>query len=205
MSKRPKIARSIPRESPAEDAVPLGKKARSRAQLINAASDAIAMRGFQNTSLDDIAARAGMTKGAIYSNFENKEELFLAVVRDKNVRLDPKIDDGMDAKAVMRALSDACIAMLPDARAKAAFAAEFLLYTLTHDEMRKRLSRAHEKVFALQTEFLSKAIRARDLRVPREMLPAIVQCFVVGVLYQSQITPGRVSKKMIKAVFDALA
>src|SRR5262245_17819346 len=126
MPKRAKSTPPVGEDTDAEDLAPLGKKARSRAKLIEAASAAIAERGFQNTSLDDIAARAGMTKGAIYSNFENKEELFLAVVREQNVRLDPKTEEGMAPADLMRALSDACIAMLPEARAKAAFSAEFL-------------------------------------------------------------------------------
>jgi AcrR family transcriptional regulator len=183
----------------------LGKKARSRAKLIAAAAAAIAERGFQNTSLEDIAARAGMTKGAIYSNFESKEELFLAVVREQNVRLDPKIVPNMSARDLMRALEEACMATLPEARARSAFSAEFLLYTLTHEEMRKRLARAYENAFDTQAAFLERSIPARDLRVPREMLPEIIQCFVLGVLYQSLLTPNRITREVISAFFGALA
>jgi AcrR family transcriptional regulator len=194
------------RSRPADaQAAPLGKKARSRAKLIAAAGAAIAERGFQNTSLEDIAARAGMTKGAIYSNFESKEELFLAVVREQNVRLEPRIEPNMSARDLMRALEEACMATLPEARAKSAFSAEFLLYTLTHEEMRKRLARAYENGFDTQAAFLERSIPARDLRVPREMLPEIIQCFVLGVLYQSLLTPNRITRQVISAFFSALA
>jgi AcrR family transcriptional regulator len=37
-------------------------------------------RGFHGASLDEVAASAGFTKGAVYSNFKNKEDLFLALL-----------------------------------------------------------------------------------------------------------------------------
>ena len=36
-------------------------------------------QGFHGTSLDQVAAAAGYTKGAVYSNFASKEDLFLAI------------------------------------------------------------------------------------------------------------------------------
>ena len=36
-------------------------------------------KGYENTTLDAIAERAGMTTGAIYGNFKNRDELFLAL------------------------------------------------------------------------------------------------------------------------------
>jgi AcrR family transcriptional regulator len=56
------------------------KRAQTRLRLINAAREAIGAQGFHRATLDDIAARAGVTKGAIYDNFETKDDLFLAVV-----------------------------------------------------------------------------------------------------------------------------
>ena len=38
-------------------------------------------RGFHGASLDEVAAVAGFTKGAVYSNFKNKEDLFLALFK----------------------------------------------------------------------------------------------------------------------------
>jgi AcrR family transcriptional regulator len=59
------------------------KKARTRAQLIDAAATVFARRGFAAASLDDVADEAGLTKGAVYSNFESKQELFQAVIDDR--------------------------------------------------------------------------------------------------------------------------
>jgi len=51
------------------------------AEIISAALDSFAERGFAATKLDDIAARAGVTRGTLYLYFPNKEELFKAMVR----------------------------------------------------------------------------------------------------------------------------
>jgi AcrR family transcriptional regulator len=54
------------------------KKARTRAALIEAASKLFATRGYHAASVADVADAAGYSHGAVYSNFESKEELFLA-------------------------------------------------------------------------------------------------------------------------------
>jgi AcrR family transcriptional regulator len=50
-------------------------------EIVAAALACFAERGFAATRLDDIAARAGVTRGTLYLYFESKEELFKAVVR----------------------------------------------------------------------------------------------------------------------------
>jgi len=57
-------------------------QARTRAQLLRAANRLFLRDGYVATSLANIAAEAGVTKGAVYSNFESKEDLFLAVLAE---------------------------------------------------------------------------------------------------------------------------
>jgi len=52
------------------------------AEIITAALASFAERGFAATRLDDIAVRAGVTRGTLYLYFPSKEELFKAVVRE---------------------------------------------------------------------------------------------------------------------------
>jgi AcrR family transcriptional regulator len=53
--------------------------AATRQALVSAARARFARLGFAGTSLDDVVADAGLTKGALYHHFKNKEHLFLAV------------------------------------------------------------------------------------------------------------------------------
>jgi len=54
-------------------------------ELLAAALDLFVERGYAATRLDDVAAQAGVSKGTLYLYFENKEELFKAVVRENVV------------------------------------------------------------------------------------------------------------------------
>jgi AcrR family transcriptional regulator len=54
-------------------------------ELLAAALDLFVERGYAATRLDDVAARAGVSKGTLYLYFTNKEELFKAVVRENVV------------------------------------------------------------------------------------------------------------------------
>lgn len=59
---------------------PLSRKRRqTQARLLDAALDAFADRGFHGTSVEDLCERAGFSRGAFYSNFSSKDELFVAL------------------------------------------------------------------------------------------------------------------------------
>ena len=66
-----------------------GKRERTRAALIAATLDVVAEKGFAGASLDAIATRAGMSRGAIYSNFAGRGELLLAAMGSKGLTLSP--------------------------------------------------------------------------------------------------------------------
>src|SRR3954463_1333645 len=55
------------------------RRARTRDDLVAAADELFSANGFHATSVDAVADAAGYTKGAVYSNFASKEDLFLAV------------------------------------------------------------------------------------------------------------------------------
>jgi AcrR family transcriptional regulator len=59
------------------------RQARTRRDLIAAAATVFARRGYHRATIEEIAAEAGMTSGAIYSNFKGKEELFLAIADEQ--------------------------------------------------------------------------------------------------------------------------
>lgn len=59
------------------------KQEQTRERLLEAAARVFARRGYQQASLEEVAAEAGFTTGAVYSNFSGKEELFLALADRK--------------------------------------------------------------------------------------------------------------------------
>jgi len=57
-------------------------RAQTRHALLIAAAKVIAKRGFGGTSVEDITADAGYSRGAFYSNFNGKDDLFIELLRD---------------------------------------------------------------------------------------------------------------------------
>lgn len=55
----------------------------ARERLLDAAAEVFADRGYRATKVDDIAAAAGLTKGAVYWNFPSKEAVFSALIEER--------------------------------------------------------------------------------------------------------------------------
>jgi AcrR family transcriptional regulator len=79
-----------------------------RAQLIGAAATAFVRGGYAATSLEDVAAAAGVTKVVIYRHFESKRDLYLAVLLDGRARIRERLNDTVeDAANAARLLATA--------------------------------------------------------------------------------------------------
>lgn len=59
------------------------KKAETRAALLDAAGRTFGRRGFYAASVEQVAEEAGYSKGAVYSNFESKEDLFMTLLEER--------------------------------------------------------------------------------------------------------------------------
>src|SRR6201988_4147762 len=100
--------------SPAEPAERRDKRTPPKKQLMSAAIDCFARLGYQGTTIDRIARDAGVTKGALYYHFRDKEELLFEAVKDRVGEFEQQVlaeltpdQDAMDA---LRRVVDACFA-----------------------------------------------------------------------------------------------
>lgn len=64
-----------------------------RERLLDAAADEFTEHGFAAAKLQDIARRAGFTKGAVYSNFESKQALFAELLSRRSMELAARVID----------------------------------------------------------------------------------------------------------------
>ncbi|MBK0417459.1 TetR/AcrR family transcriptional regulator [Leucobacter sp. CSA1] len=62
------------------EARPSPRRQETRARLLDAAAEVFVEEGLQGASVEAVCTRAGFTRGAFYSNFSSKEELFLAAL-----------------------------------------------------------------------------------------------------------------------------
>jgi AcrR family transcriptional regulator len=66
-----------------EALTPERRRAMTRQHLLDAAAIVFARDGFHGSTLDEVAATAGFTKGAVYSNFKSKDDLFVELLDER--------------------------------------------------------------------------------------------------------------------------
>ena len=83
-----------------------------RRDLMNTAIDCFARHGYHATSIDRIAKAAGLTKGAIYYHFKDKEELLLEAVKTRVSQFEHRVDSDIlpvrDPPAALRRVTAVC-------------------------------------------------------------------------------------------------
>jgi AcrR family transcriptional regulator len=167
--------------------------ARTRARLLDAAEEVFGENGFGQSSLEQIAERAGYTRGAVYANFAGKDELFLAVL---DRWLDTDIARGDRLNAASPSVADA-LGRLRELdgnrfadRGRFLLLSEFRLYALRNPRVAPRLAEYERRCLAWYAE----AIRARatDLPVPAEQLATIVLAMENGIATLAHLAPGDV-------------
>ena len=73
------------------------QSAATRTVLLQAACELFTEHGYADTATEDIAQRAGMTRGALYYQFHDKASLFRAVVEDLNLKNIQKVMSAIQA------------------------------------------------------------------------------------------------------------
>jgi AcrR family transcriptional regulator len=139
------------------------RQAHTRTALVDAAERLFIAQGFHATPLDSVAAEAGYTKGAVYSNFASKEDLFFAVYER---RLDARVaefEEIIEAAPTARdALHAAAMTAAPRTERGDGWLAvffEFWAHVLRHPELRARFLALH----AAAREPVVDAMRRMDI------------------------------------------
>jgi AcrR family transcriptional regulator len=84
------------------------QRARNRARVLAAAGEEFAERGFRDAKVDRIAARADLTRGAVYSNFPGKRALYFAVLAEAAEQADREARaEGVGEADAVRTVADA--------------------------------------------------------------------------------------------------
>jgi AcrR family transcriptional regulator len=136
------------------------------AALLDAAFELFAEQGYGATSIADIAARAGLTKGAFYSNFDSKDALFLALFdqqwHERATRLRQTLPTGA---ALLRALEDGTFLRSADPEADRRWlliSTEFSLHAIRNPEVARMLVEHEKRGRAALAELIEQALRSID-------------------------------------------
>jgi AcrR family transcriptional regulator len=182
-----------------------GKRARTRAALIEAATELVLEKGYEATTLEEVARRAGMTTGAIYGNFRNKEELFMAISVMRGGPVVPEFPPNATLAEKMRVLADAVIEEIPSREAAAIGMLSFRIYALQHPKMLAKLRAETAEIYARGAAWIERETKGDDLPMPPDVLIPVMRALADGLWLQRFLTPELVTNNVIRAAFAALA
>src|ERR1051326_4479801 len=192
--------------SPSSRRKPKGdKRERTRAKLLEAGGHLVREMGYEHTTLEAVAKRAGMTTGAIYGNFRNREELFVALGQAYWPDIKPKVKRGASVRELMRAIARATIAVMPERKAAAAGRLTGVAYTLRHEDLLAQVQAVTVQSYAMGAAWLRTIVDEDKLPMPAEQLVRVVHALSEGLVLQTLLTPDLFPKSVYYAAFDALA
>lgn len=156
-------------------------KARSKSEekrilILNAAVELFTEQGFSNTSMDQIARQAGVSKQTVYSHFGNKEDLFVGAVGCKCVAHElttAMFEPGNDTPAQLLNIAENFSAMLLTQEA-----IQVSRTCISEAETHPELSRLYfdagpERIIGLMSELLHQLDTRGQLRVPEPRFAAV--------------------------------
>jgi AcrR family transcriptional regulator len=180
------------------------KRERTRAKLLEAARQLVREEGYEHTTLEAVAKRAGMTTGAIYGNFKNREELFVALGQAYWPDIKPKVKPGASFPEIMRAMAKATIAVIPDRKAAAVGRLTGVAYTLRHEDLLAQVQTVTARSYAAGAQWLRTMVEEDELPMPAEQMVRVIHALSEGLVLQSMLTPDLFPKSVYYAAFDAL-
>jgi AcrR family transcriptional regulator len=176
----------------------------AREELLSAALRVFAQHGYREAGVDQIAAEAGYSKGALYWHFTGKEELLTALLeeridvpmRDRFALLasaPPDRDMSLEAsRAFARQLSEARDALLLER--------EYWSLAIRDPELRARYRERQDEL----RDALAAGMKARadhlgtpELTMPAEDLARIVMAVIGGLAFDELIEPGTVRPELL--------
>ena len=174
------------------------RQAHTRRRLMRSAASVAAKRGLERASLDAVAEHAGFTKGAVYANFESKEDLFLAMLDARFAEhleeLDRILSSEDDPDVQARAAAAGFIAAMESEPEWERLFFEFAVYAARHEGFRVRLVAQARAMRARLAELL--AARAARLGIepvlPPEQVATMTFAMANGIALERMLDPEAV-------------
>lgn len=185
----------------------------TRRRLLEAAERIFVRDGFEAARLEDIAAQAGYTRGALYANFEDKEDIFFGVleqhVADRVAEVTELMRQHQTADDLRKALR-VHYAQIAKKRNVALLSLEFKLYAIRHPEAHGRMRARQQKMRVCGMEILRRLTEdlGRELAVPAEAaavgLGALSQVLSLEHSFDRKALPEDEMKHLLGIFFDSV-
>lgn len=171
------------------------RRPRTRAALLRAALETFAEHGFHAVSIEQICERAGFTRGAYYSNFASKEELFLALFDEHGERVVRRLAEAIDALApeecTLEWFAELVARIEPDERDWYLVSMEFTLHAIRDPRAAWVLARHEARLRAELARGLELVVHraGRELTMDADRLTRLIVALREGGLAQSYVEP----------------
>jgi len=190
------------------------RSAETRRLLLDAAREIFVRDGYERAQINQIAAAAGRTKGAVYGHFKDKEDLFLALFEERSKQdmeaVVARMGTGVDKTVNFRGLRSFFSEQASD-KSWGILTLEFKLYSLRYPEVRRRLREAYRQT---RPDNLKEALRkvfgavAANNRLEIEGCIAALNPILSGLVLESALEPELFSSAslpiFLETIFDAL-
>ncbi|OJZ73514.1 TetR family transcriptional regulator [Mycobacterium paraffinicum] len=179
-----------------------------RDRILDAATKVFAAEGFAGATIDAIGQAAGFTKGAVYSNFESKDELFLALLdrefelRSEQIAIALDRSDG-DTAAAAREVSRSVLDSVRDHSDYYVLLVEYWLRAQRDPQLRERLI---ERRRAAADQALH-IVESTDTVPGDRRLTDIAQLVVtlnLGVAMEEVLRPGTINPDLLARLITTL-
>ena len=174
---------------------PKRRRAVTVERLLDAALETFADIGFAAASVEDICSRGGFTRGAFYSSFRTKDELFAALYTRETARELAQAEEQLtgieDESDPIATAIERCLAAFRADRTWALVRSEYALHAARHPQAQAALSRHTEALHTQLTELIERtaARSGFTVTVPPEQLARIVLALHDGFLVRDIAAP----------------
>src|SRR5215218_11122056 len=171
------------------------RRQQTQARLLDAAGEVFARRGFHAATVDEVADAAGYTKGAVYSNFATKDELFLALLDQRlaaqleQVEALYAIESSEELLAALRGRTEQEFAA---ARDFGVLHVEFWLYAMRNPAAQAQLAERYRQLRGRLAQLIARryARHQSSPPMPPEHLAALALATDAGLFLQYSAEPG---------------
>lgn len=180
------------------------KGAETRRHLIEAAAKLFKAKGIGATSLDEIAAAAGVTKGAIYDHFSGKNDLVFEHFNGRGNPLLQAFKPGLNARQQKAALCDFLVSSVPAKPDYISSNFEANQYLASNPDLVQRFAGFAEAGLTEIADRLAANVPASDHALSPLDLTIALSSLHAGLLFHRMIAPDLVTHEMLRRIFSAL-
>ncbi len=180
------------------------KRDRTKAALIEAFWSIVDAQGFPAATLEAVAKRAGMSRGAIYSNFASRADLLLAAAGARGLKIDRDLGRAGTLDEQLRVYANGLAEVLPNAPGTQRWHAELLLHIAMEPALKAQVAAGFAALFQSMASQLESQHRD-ELTVSAGSLALAIQSLTMGLVYQAILSPEAVTEASVLEAFSALA